>query len=205
MPIAIRLEEGQGIDGVLGAWAQHIEEGLREHFPALSVSHGAAHDAEQVLHLGERGTARGEIVLRWDGAAPNEISIFPRPPRAAAEGRAKADTLAVRVAVACIIAATALWLGAAVGFWSAFLAIGDLRGKVVVLVMAFGGWIVTTFGLAAMAYYLVRRSHRALDAPRAERRQEWLDIELWPWLQVELDHLQRCAREDEALARRLAL
>ena len=205
MPIPIRLEEDQGIRGVLGEWAQHLEEGLRDQFPALSVSHSAAHDAEQVLHLGERGTARGEIVLRWDRAAPNEISIFPRPPRAAAERRARADTLAVRVAVACVIAVTALWLGAAIGFWSAFLAIGDLRGKVVVLVIAFSAWILTTAALAALAYYLVRRSHRAIDAPRTQRSREWLDIELWPWLQVELDHLQGRAREDEALARRLAV
>jgi hypothetical protein len=205
MPIPIRLEEGQGIRGVLGEWVQHLEEGLREHFPALSVSHGAAHDTEQVLLLAERGRARGEIVLRWDRSAPHEISIFPRPPGAAAQGRAHADTLALRVAVACVIAATALWFGAAIGFWDAFLAIGDLRGKVVVLVVAFSAWILTTAALAALAYYLVRRSHRAIDAPRAERSREWLDLELWPWLQVELDHLQRRAREDEALARRLAV
>ena len=205
MPIPIRLEDGQEVRGVLGEWAQHLEEGLRHQFPALSVSHGAADDEEQVIVLGERGKARGEIVLRWDRAAPHEISIFPRLPRAAAERREQADTLAVRVAVACVIAATALWLGAAIGFWSAFMAIGDLRGKVVVLVIAFSAWILTTAGLAALAYYLVHRSHRALDAPRAERSREWLDIELWPWLQVELDHLQRRAREDHALARRLAV
>jgi hypothetical protein len=205
MPIPIRLEDGQEIRGVLGEWAQHLEEGLRHQFPALGVSHGAADDEEQVILLGERGTVRGEIVLRWDRAAPREISIFPRPPRAAAERRVRADTLAVRVAVACVIAVTALWLGAAIGFWKAFLAIGDLRGKVVVLVVAFSAWIVTTAGLAALAYYLVRRSHRAIDAPRTERSREWVDIELWPWLQVELDHLQQRAREDEALARRLAI
>lgn len=204
MPIPIRLEDGQEVRGVLGEWAQHLEEGLRHQFPALSVSH-AADDEEQVIVLGERGKARGEIVLRWERAAPHEISIFPRPPHAAAERRAHADTLAVRVAVACVIAATALWLGAAIGFWSAFMAIGDLRGKVVVLVIAFSAWILTTAGLAALAYYLVHRSHRAIDAPRAERSREWLDIELWPWLQVELDHQQQRAREDEALARRLAI
>jgi hypothetical protein len=204
MPIPIRLDQDQGVDSVLGEWAQHLERALRAHFPALGVAR-SEHEGEIVLLLNEGGTARAEVVLRWDRAAPHEISIFPRPPRAAAERRAQADTLALRVAVACVIAATALWLGAAIGFWSAFMAISDLRGKVVVLVIAFSAWILTTAGLAALAYYLVHRSHHAIDAPRAERSREWLDIELWPWLQVELDHLQRRAREDEALARRLAV
>lgn len=206
MPIPIRLEDGHAIEDVLDGWAQHIEGALREHFgPALSVSRAGHDDDEQVLSVSQGGTPRGEIVLRWDRAAPHEISIFPQPARAAVEGRAKGDTLAFRVAAGCFIAATALWAGAAIGFWSDFAEIRDLRGKVVVLVVAFSAWVLTSFGLAAAAYFLIRRSHRALDAPRVERHREWLDLELWPWLQVELDYLQQRAREDEELARRLAL
>jgi len=75
----------------------------------------------------------------------------------------------------------------------------------VVLVIAFSAWILSSLVLAAIAYYVVHRSHRAIDAPRTERGRQWLDTELWPWLQDELDHLQQRARKDEALARRLAL
>jgi hypothetical protein len=204
MPIPIRLEQGQGIDTVLNEWAQHLEHALRAHFPALGVSR-SEHESEIVLSLSEGGMPRGEVVLRSDDAAPHEINIFPQPPHGAAHNGAKGDTLAFRVAAACLIAGTALWLGAAIGFWNDFLAIPDLRGKVVVLVIAFSAWILSSLVLAAIAYYVVHRSHRALDAPRTERGRQWLDTELWPWLQDELEELQQRAREDEALARRLAL
>ena len=204
MPIPIRLEQGQGIDSVLGEWAQHLEHALRAQFPALGVSR-SEHEREIVLSLSEGGMARGEVVLRWERAAPHEINVFPQPPHAASDSGAKGDTLAFRVAAACVIAATALWLGAAIGFWNEFLAIPDLRGKVVVLVIAFSAWIFSSFVLAAIAYYVVHRSHRAIDAPRTERGRQWLDEELWPWLQDELEELQQRAREDEALAQRLAL
>ena len=204
MPIPIRLEQDHAVDSVLGEWAQHLEHALRAHFPALGVSR-SEHEHEIVLLLSEGGMARGEVVLRWERAAPHEINIFPQPPHGAAHNGAKGDTLALRVAAACLIAATALWLGAAIGFWNDFLAIPDLRGKVVVLVIAFSAWILSSLVLAAIAYYVVHRSHRAIDAPRTERGRQWLDTELWPWLQDELDHLQQRARKDEALARRLAL
>ena len=204
MPIPIRLDQDQGMRGVLGEWAQHLERALRAHFPTLGVSR-SEHDGEIVLLLSEAGMERAELVLRWDRAAPHEINVFPQPPHAAGESGPKRDTLAIRVAAACLIAASALWLGAAVGFWNDFLAIPDLRGKVVVLVIAFSAWILTSFGLAALAYYVVHRSHRAIDAPRSERGRQWLDTQLWPWLQATLDELQQRAREDDALARRLAL
>jgi hypothetical protein len=204
MPIPIRLEQEHGIDSVLGEWAQHLERALRAHFPALGVSR-SEHEREIVLLLSEGGMARGEVVLRWDRAAPHEINVFPQPPHAVAHNGGKGDTLAFRVAAACLIAATALWLGAAIGFWNDFLAIPDLRGKVVVLVIAFSAWILSSFALAAIAYYVVHRSHRAIDAPRTERGRQWLDTQLWPWLQGALDELQQRARDDEDLARRLAL
>lgn len=204
MPIPIRLEPDHGIRSVLGEWAQHLERALRAHFPTLGVSR-SEHEREIVLLLSEGGMARGEVVLRWDRAAPHEINVFPQPAHATADGGAKGDALAFRVAAACVIAATALWLGAAIGFWNDFLAIPDLRGKAVVLLIAVLAWAVTTFGLAAAAYYVVHRSHRAIDAPRTERGRQWLDTQLWPWLQRALDELQQRAREDEALARRLAL
>ena len=204
MPIPIRLEQGHGIRSVLGEWAQHIEHALRDHFPAMNVSH-TEHEREFVLFLSEGGTARGEIVLRWDRAAPHELSIFPQAPRVAQASRTKYDALAWRVAAACVIAACALWLGAAIGFWNDFLAIQGLRGKLVVLLVGLIAWIFTTFGLAAAAYYIVARSHRAIEAPRVERGRQWLDTQLWPWLQRALDELQQRAREDEELARRLAV
>jgi hypothetical protein len=204
MPIPIRLEQDHGIDSVLGEWAQYLEHALRAHFPALGVAR-SEHEREIVLLLSERGMARGEVVLRWDRAAPHEIDVFPQPPHAAAHNGAKGGTLAIRVATACVIAATALWLGAAIGFWNDFLAIPDLRGKVVVLVLAFSAWILTSLALAAVAYYLVHRSHRAIDAPRTEGGRQWLDTQLWPWLQGEVEQLQRRARADKGLARRLAL
>jgi hypothetical protein len=204
MPISIRLEQGHGIDGVLGEWAQHLEHALRAHFPTLGVSRNE-HEREIVLLLSEGGMARGEVVLRWERAAPHEINVFPQPPHAGAHHGAKGDTLAFRVAAACLIAATALWLGAAIGFWNDFLAIPDLRGKVVVLVIAFSGWILSSFVLAAIGYYVVHRSHRAIDAPRTERGRQWLDTQLSPWLHDELDYLQQRAHKDESLSRRLAL
>jgi len=155
--------------------------------------------------LSEGGMARGEVVLRWERAAPHEINVFPQPPHAGAHHGAKGDTLAFRVAAACLIAATALWLGAAIGFWNDFLAIPDMRGKVVVLVIAFSAWILSSFVLAAIGYYVVHRSHRAIDAPRTERGRQWLDTQLSPWLHDELDYLQQRAHKDESLSRRLAL
>jgi hypothetical protein len=204
MPIPIRLEQGHGIDGVLGEWAQHLEHALRAHFPTLGVSR-SEHEREIVLLLSEGGMARGEVVLRWERAAPHEINVFPQPPHAGAHHGAKGDTLAFRVAAACLIAATALWLGAAIGFWNDFLAIPDLRGKVVVLVIAFSAWILSSFVLAAIGYYVVHRSHRTIDAPRTERGRQWLDTQLSPWLHDELDYLQQRAHKDESLSRRLAL
>jgi hypothetical protein len=204
MPISIRLEQGHGIDGVLGEWAQHLEHALRAHFPTLGVSR-SEHEREIVLLLSEGGMARGEVVLRWERAAPHEINVFPQPPHAGAHHGAKGDTLAFRVGAACLIAATALWLGAAIGFWNDFLAIPDLRGKVVVLVIAFSAWILSSFVLAAIGYYVVHRSHRAIDAPRTERGRQWLDTQLSPWLHDELDYLQQRAHKDESLSRRLAL
>jgi hypothetical protein len=203
MPIPIRLEEGHGIRSVLGEWAQHIERAVREHFPALEVAR-TEHDHAFILHLSEKGALRGEVVLRWDPAAPHELSIFPQPAREGAARKAHADTLAYRVAAACVIAASALWLGAAVGFWKDFMDIGGMRGKVVVLTVAVLAWVFSSFGLAMAAYYLVGRSHRAIDAPRVERSRQWLDEVLWPWLLGALDELSQRARSDPGLAGRLA-
>ena len=204
MPIPIRLDDDHGIGSVLDEWAQHLERALREHFPSLGVAR-SEHDGEIVLLLSEAGMARGEVVLRWDGAAPHEINVSPHPPHATGESGVKRDTLALRVAAACVIAASALWLGAVIGFWSDFVAIPDLRGKAVVVVIGFSAWIFTSFALAGVAYYVVHRSHRAIDAPRTERGRQWVETELAPWLEDELDELQERAREDETLARRLAL
>ena len=204
MPIPIRLEEGHGIRSVLGEWAQHIERELHAHFPAMSVSR-TEQDHEMVLVLGEGGAARAEIVLRWHRSAPNEINIFPRPPGASAESKAKAGTLAFRVAAACVIAVCALWLGAAIGYWNDFRAISGVRDKAVVLLVAAVAWVLTTSGLAVAAYHLVERSHRAIDAPRVQRSRQWIDTELWPWLQAVLGELQQRARKDLALALRLAV
>jgi len=203
MPIPISLGEGHGIRSVLEEWAQHIEHALRTNFPAFSVSR-TEHDHELVLLLGEKGTVRGELVLRWDPAAPHQINIFARPAREAAEGRARADALAFKVAAACVIAACALWLGAAIGYWNDFMQIRDMRGKMVVLTVAVLGWVLSTAGLAAAAYYIVERSHRAIDTPRVARSRQWLDSELDPWLLAVLEELSQRARKDAALARRLA-
>ena len=203
MPIPIRLDEEHDIHAVLGEWGEHIERAAREHFPSLSVSR-AEHHHEEVLFLLEKGRERGEIVLRWDPAAPHEISIFPQPALVVQAAQAKAGSLARRVAAACLIAASALWLGAAIGFWKDFLAIASLQGKLVVVAIGVVAWLASSLGLAALAYYLVRRSHHAIDAPRAERDREWLDHELWPWLLGALEELTQRARQDTALAHRLA-
>ena len=185
MPIPIRLEEGQGIRSVLGAWAQHVERALREHFPTMRVSR-IEHEQELLLFLSDRGTPRAEIVLRWERAAPNEIGIFPQPPRASMESRARAHTLAFRVAAACVIAVCALWLGAVAGYWNSFWGIPELRARLLVVAVAVVGWAASTFGLAFAAYYLFVRLHRAVDAPRVQRNRQWIDAELWPWLQAVL-------------------
>lgn len=203
MPIPIRLEDEHDIHAVLGEWAEEIARAVREHFPSLTVSR-AEHHHEEVLFLLEKGRERGEIVLRWDPAAPHEISIFPQPALAVQAARAKADSLARRVAAACLIAASALWLGAAIGFWKDFLAIASLQGKLAVVAIGIVSWLASSFGLAALAYYLVRRSHHAIDAPRAERDRDWLDHDLWPWLLGALEELSQRARQDTALAHRLA-
>ena len=190
MPIPIRLEEGQGIRRVLGEWGQHVERALRQHFPAMRVSR-IEHERELLLFLSEQGAPRAEIVVRWERAAPNEIGIFPQPPRASLASRTMAHTLAVRVAAACMIAACAIWAGAAVGFWSSFWEIPDLRARLVVLALAVVCWGASTFGLAFAAYYVVGRLHRALDAPRVKRSREWIDVELWPWLDAVLKERPR--------------
>lgn len=185
MPIPIRLEEGQGIRNVLGDWAQHVERALHQHFPVMRVSR-IEQENELVLFLSHQGTPRAEIMLRWDRSAPNEINIFPQPPRASAEKRARAHTLGFRIAAACVIAVCALWLGAVTGFWNSFWAIPELRARLLVLAVAVVGWAISTFGLAFAAYYIVVRLHRAVDAPRVERSRQWIDTELWPWLEAVL-------------------
>jgi hypothetical protein len=203
MPIPISLEEGHGIRSVLGEWAQHIERAVRDHFPAMGVAR-IEEEHEIVLFLSEQGAPRGELVLRWDPAAPHELNIFPQPAREAAASRAKAHALAFRVAVACVIAVCALWLGAAVGLWGEFTRMSDTRDKTAIALIGAFAWVSSTAGLALLVYYLVQRSHRAIDAPRLERSRQWLDIELWPWLLAVIEEVSQRARQDPALAQRLA-
>jgi hypothetical protein len=203
MAIRIRLEQDQTVGEVLDEWAQHLERASRDHFPALGVAR-EEHDQEVVLLLSEKGAARGELVLRWDRAAPHELSIYPQPAREAAGSNAKGDALAMRVAVACVIAVCAVWFGIAAGLWSEFMKMADMRDKMAIVLIGVLAWIVSTTGVAALAYQLVRRSHRALDLPRAERSRQWLESEIEPWLLAVLDDTLQRARSDAGLARRLA-
>ena len=202
MAIRIRVEN-QTIGEVLDEWAQHLERAVRDHFPALGVAR-EAHDREILLLLSEKGAARGEVVLRWDRAAPHELSIYPQPAREAAASKAKGDALARRVALACVIAVCAVWFGIAAGLWSEFMKMADMRDKMAIVLIGVLAWIVSTAGLAVLAYHLVRRSHRAIDLPRAERSRQWVENEIEPWLRAVLDETMQRARGDAELARRLA-
>jgi hypothetical protein len=203
MAIRIRPEQDQTIGEVLDEWAQHLERAVRDHFPALGLAR-EQHDHEVFLLLSEKGAARGEIVLRWDRAAPHELSIYPQPVREAAASKAKGDALAMRVAVACVIAVCAVWFGIAAGLWSEFMKMADMRDKMAIVLIGVLAWIVSTSGLALLAYHLVRRSHRAIDLPRAERSRQWVESEIEPWLLAVLDEALQRARTDPGLARRLA-
>ena len=79
----------------------------------------------------------------------------------------------------------------------------DMRDKMAIVLIGVLAWISTT-GLAALAYHLVRRSHRAIDLPRAERSRQWVAGEIEPWLLAVLDETVQRARADAGLARRLA-
>ena len=203
MAIRIRPEQDQTVDAVLDEWAQHLERAMRDHFPALGVAR-EDHGQEVLLLLSEKGAARGEVVLRWDRAAPHELSIYPQPARQAAASRAKGDALAMRVAAACVIAVCAVWFGIAAGLWSEFMKMADMRDKMAIVLIGVLAWIVSSAGLAALAYHLVRRSHRAIDLPRAERSRQWVESEIEPWLLAVLDETLQRARNDADLARRLA-
>ena len=204
MAIRIRPEEDQTVGAVLDEWAQHLERAVRDHFPALGVAR-EDHGDEMVLLLSESGAERGELVLRWDPAAPNELSIDPQPVREAADSQAKADALAKRVAVACVIAVCAVWFGIAAGLWSEFMKMADMRDKMAIVLIGVLAWVVSTTGLAVLAYHLVRRSHRAIALPGAERSREWVEGEIRPWLLAVLNETVQRARSDAELARRLAI
>ena len=80
----------------------------------------------------------------------------------------------------------------------------DMRDKMAIVLIGVLAWIVSTAGLAALAYQLVRRSHRAIDLPRAERNRQWVESEIEPWLLAVLDETVQRARSETGLARRLA-
>ena len=204
MAIRIRPAEDQTVGEVLDEWAQYLERALRDHFPALGVAR-EDQDHEIVLLLSERGAERGELVLRCGPGAAQELTIHAQPVGEAADSRAKSDALAKRVAVACVIAVCAVWFGIAAGLWSEFMKMADMRDKMAIVLIGVLAWVVSTAGLAVLAYHLVRRSHRAIDLPRVQRSREWVEEEIEPWLLAVLNETVQRARSDAELARRLAV
>jgi len=204
MAIRIRPEEDQSVGEVLDEWAQYLERAVRDHFPALGVAR-EDHGDEIVLLLSERGAERGELVLRCEPAAPYQLSVHAQPVREAADSKAKADALAKRVAIACVIAVCAVWFGIAAGLWSEFMKMADMRDKMAIVLIGVLAWMVSTTGLAVLAYHLVRRSHRAIALPGVQRSREWLEDEIEPWLLAVLGETLQRARSDAELARRLAV
>jgi hypothetical protein len=103
-----------------------------------------------------------------------------------------------------VIAVCAVWFGIAAGLWSEFMKMADMRDKMAIVLIGVLAWVLSTTGLALLAYHLVRRSHRAIGLPRAERSRQWVENEIAPWLLAVLDETLQRARNDAALARRLA-
>lgn len=198
MPIHIRPAAGISTRQVIGEWTRLIDRGLQEHFGGrmwMARTEGAH---EFVILLKEGDATRGEISVSVSPSAPDQLNIRPQP----AHGQPR-DT-GTAMAAGAIVSILG-WIVFLVWFWDIFWDIRGLRGKIFWLLMITSGGVISTFGLAFAGDALATRWFERIDTPRRQRSQQFVDNEIWPWMQSYIDQLWSRAQQDPVFARSLGL